>query len=95
MSEKYQAINEHYSTRELTTTGLIVDYTEERSCFQRTFGKMEPGCERSTTISLTISAMGSGLLALPCIDKVISECFAKWNHSAAGCFVFRRLYLLL
>ncbi len=68
-SMKYENINTEEVVNISTTlvTQEFKDIKETRSWFERTFGKLTPGCERSTIIAMTISAMGSGLLALPCI----------------------------
>ena len=45
--------------------------SQNRSWFQRTFGPMKKGSLRTSVILLTTSAMGSGMLGIPCIHFFI------------------------
>ena len=64
-------LNEEFKTSERESRDTIMlgeiieDNIEKRSCFKRTFGKMNPGSLRGSIFNLCILSLGTGLLAIP------------------------------
>ena len=56
---------ENTSNKTMTTTDEEAEEIDNRTCFQRTCGKMSPGSMRGCIFNLCILSLGTGSLALP------------------------------
>ena len=64
LNEEFKTV-ERESRDTIMLGEIIEDNIEKRSCFKRTFGKMNPGSLRGSIFNLCILSLGTGLLAIP------------------------------